>query len=254
MSRRRILHYGGTDGLPVKILLPPGFDDRDEETIGISGLFAPYVGLPSGERYHVTFVDTSVWKRLRVERERPFLVSSGLVVLDDITPESVTLAANRLADCGYFASLRAYLGGRNPWRRVGLYGAHCRQESSDAAIHFDMRRTEIEPAATIPDGLRLYLRGGIDLNRLQGIGSIDAWVERPNLQVHDVCFMTPQNAAAALYDNTDNGSPFFAVPGLILVVDTSVATLMMAVSVAEEDQWFGGLQLSNTAPRLNTSV
>jgi hypothetical protein len=86
------------------------FDDREAAECKARGYRSHvWAELASGERYSIVFYDAvRLAQDLADEAEagNPCIAEPGLIVLEELTEDNMQAAIERLADEGYFASLR----------------------------------------------------------------------------------------------------------------------------------------------------
>lgn len=97
------------DGLP-RLAFRHGFDDRDEVETPLKGYRSDGVVIaPDGEQYAVTFYDpVRLGQDLEAEVElgATHLAEPGLVVVPEVTRESMEAVVAQLWESGYFARHR----------------------------------------------------------------------------------------------------------------------------------------------------
>ncbi len=86
------------------------FDEREEAECQARGYRSHvWAELPTGERYALTFYDAvRLAQDLEVETAagNPYIAEPGLIVLDQVTRENMEGAIHRMAEGGFFESMR----------------------------------------------------------------------------------------------------------------------------------------------------
>jgi hypothetical protein len=98
----------------LRIIWPDDFDERAAFEMPFKGWLNTFVELDEGYRYSVHFTDPV---RLQQDLDedvnlgKPYFAEPGLIILPEVTVEAIESAVQRLWEQGFFAHLKANLGG-----------------------------------------------------------------------------------------------------------------------------------------------